>query len=431
MTTLINRYGEKVSVPDSSVFDSDILNLKVESLLNLDSDASANASHHEALAWDSDKNLWTNVKLDNTIGVFLHDPALKWGKGSVILEPASGEFFQNENNPVAAGTAFVVDSDNWQPVGGSTGSFLEADSDLKVVYDSDIGKMIHDSAATDSDLTSTIPKVVSFTVTADQRVFTLPSGAIGDVMMMRNGVVVSGRAVLAAGTTVTYLPEFNQNSTIDVGDVLEIRYITSTGLLVDSPVQSIGDLTDVTISAPIDGATILFDSDLQKWTNSPKQEFHVKAIESVCSITSNGAVTVQKGSVLIDTMTILDDESGWCTLIFRYQQGASHATAGATNGDILFGLPVGYAFDMTYYGTSTGSVSSSTSSLIPGSSGQVANGSYTNTLDASVYSSTQMRFHNLVSIYGTATVARSAINPGFYGLYGNNFITMHLRFKKA
>jgi len=115
MTTIINRYGEKVSVPGHDVLDSDLSNFKVEFLSNADSEMDT-PSHHEAIAWDSDRGTWRNIVLNDNLGIKRYDYTKSYGVGSVILK--DNVLYSAANTPIPAGTLFSVDSDNWQTLGG-------------------------------------------------------------------------------------------------------------------------------------------------------------------------------------------------------------------------------------------------------------------------------------------------------------------------
>ena len=132
---------------------------------------------------------------------------------------------------------------------------------------------------------------------------------------------------------------------------------------------------------------------------------------------------------------LVDDGSGWCEVIMRYDQGNTSAAVGEIgSGSYLFKLPGGYIFDTSIHPVnSNGNYGLAAQCIIPGSSGAARNSSNTQIMNVVPYNNTYFKLHDAgQGVYNSLPYVRAAVASTFYSLdHTNLMFTASFRFKKG
>lgn len=231
-----------------SDFDSDIRQL-VKDYLAADSDQTLDSlndviykdsdlgvdirSAGKVLGWDSDLQVWKPVEAASAIAN-LKDVDL---------------------TGLEQGDALVYDSDTqtWKPGAPSTIAKLP---DLLDVTDVGLKNGMILGWDSDSELWkpqlagATEPVNQQFIATSGQTEFTLTYQPVGDVLFVRNSMMINITAYRDSENVVIYNPANNNNQQIQNNDRIEIRYNRLTSTV---PTRTLSEITFQDLSGPVDG----------------------------------------------------------------------------------------------------------------------------------------------------------------------------------
>ena len=231
-----------------SEFDSDIRQI-VKDYLAADSDQVLNSLNDviykdselgvdirttgKVLGWDSDLQVWKPVEAASAIAN-LKDVDL---------------------TGLEQGDALVYDSDlqTWKPGAPSTIAKLPdlLDVDTTGLKNGMILGWDSDSELWKPQLSATTEPVnEQFIATAGQTEFTLSDRPVGDVLLVRNSMMINVNAYSDSEFVVVYNPANNNNQIIQNNDRIEIRYNRLTSTV---PTKTLSEITFQDLSGPVDG----------------------------------------------------------------------------------------------------------------------------------------------------------------------------------
>lgn len=233
---------------NDSELDSDIKQL-IQDYLAADSDQKLNSLNDvsykdselgvdirtkgKVLGWDSDLSVWKPVEAASAVAN-LKDVNL---------------------TNLEQGDALVYDSDlqTWRP--GAPSAF----SKLPDLLDVNLENLRHGMTLgwdSDSELwkpqlsAATVPVNEQFLASQGQTDFTLAHQPIGNVLFVRNSMLINITAYSDSENVVIYNPVNNNNQIIQTGDRIEIRYNRLTSSI---PLKILSDITFQDLSGPVDG----------------------------------------------------------------------------------------------------------------------------------------------------------------------------------
>jgi hypothetical protein len=183
----------------------------------------------------------------------------------------------NGNSTVEHRAVLVFDSDRQKWEGRIIGL-----KDLEGFTNVDLANLVHnDVVYWDSDIqqfrvdeipitqvNQSVQAVENFVAIQNQRVFILANRPFGDVVFVRNGIVINADAITVdrANRKVTYDSDFNNFSNIDSDDIITIQYLEASA----TEEVRLGDLADVdnALLNPSQGDMLIWDSDAESWVGS-------------------------------------------------------------------------------------------------------------------------------------------------------------------
>lgn len=237
--------------------------LKDVTMYDSDSESASNYKRIDgyALTWDSEVQKWRPREAASRISNLTDVAFTDSDSGEHLLQGGSA-------------LRYVPGRARWEPgfygfseltdVGTSVNAAAHGEA---LAWDSDLDEWVPQSITVTSF--SSIQKTDVFRADSDQDRFYLSHVPNGDVIFVRNGVVLSPNAALDSDSEVQYISTANNNFPIDSDDDIWISYVYNGPA---TQLAKLDTIPDVDVTARSHGSVLLYDSDDNTWHSSKMLE---------------------------------------------------------------------------------------------------------------------------------------------------------------